>query len=298
MRGRWHGILPALGVPAAFLNGKHQACPVCGGKDRARFDDKEGTGSWICSQCGAGDGISLVMKVNGWDFKRAADQIEEVGGDVRPRSARPQADPKKQFEAIKRAWGGAGPIGDVVRRYMRSRGIELDSLPDLRESPKHEMLALVRNAEGRGCQVHRTLLTVDGRKESRLFMPGTIPDGASVRLMPYDGVLGIAEGIETALSASILFDVPCWAALNTSLLKKWQAPADVRKVIIFADNDANFAGHSAAYELARKIAADDRLSIDVDVRIPTSVGDDWNDVLRSRMRSDASHETAPKTEAA
>ena len=291
MRGRWHGILPALGIPSTFLTGKHQPCPACGGKDRARFDDKEGSGSWICSQCGAGDGITLVMKVNGWDFKRAAEQIEEVGGDVRPQSAKPQADPEKQIRAIKRAWCDAGPIGPVVTKYLLSRGIDPGDLSDLRESSRHEMLALVRGADGRGCQVHRTVLSADGRKETRLFMPGAIPDGACVRLMPHDGRLGIAEGIETALSASILFDVPCWAALNTSLLKKWQPSADVRKVVVFADNDANFAGHSAAYELARKIAADDRLSIEVDVRIPASVGDDWNDVLLSKMRSNAAHET-------
>jgi putative DNA primase/helicase len=43
---------------------------MCGGKDRFRFDDKEGHGTWICTHCGAGDGFSLLMKVMGIDFKK------------------------------------------------------------------------------------------------------------------------------------------------------------------------------------------------------------------------------------
>jgi putative DNA primase/helicase len=77
-QGRWRGILPAVGVPPEFLNGKHQPCPMCGGKDRARFDDKQGRGTWICTRCGAGDGFSLVMALNGWDFQRAAERIEAL----------------------------------------------------------------------------------------------------------------------------------------------------------------------------------------------------------------------------
>ena len=42
---------------------RHQACPVCGGSDRFRFDDKEGRGTWFCNQCGAGDGLKLVESV-------------------------------------------------------------------------------------------------------------------------------------------------------------------------------------------------------------------------------------------
>ena len=57
----WHGILVGLGVPASALVNKHGPCPVCGGNDRFRFDDKEGLGTFICSHCGAGDGPKLAM---------------------------------------------------------------------------------------------------------------------------------------------------------------------------------------------------------------------------------------------
>ncbi len=75
-RGRWLGILPALGIGESFLTGKHGPCPLCGGKDRWRWDNLEGRGTWICSKCGGGDGISLVMQKSGWEFREAARQIE------------------------------------------------------------------------------------------------------------------------------------------------------------------------------------------------------------------------------
>lgn len=45
--GRWRAILPRLGLDQSFLTGRHCPCPICGGKDRFRFDDQEGRGTWI-----------------------------------------------------------------------------------------------------------------------------------------------------------------------------------------------------------------------------------------------------------
>jgi hypothetical protein len=80
--GRWREILPSLGVPAAFLTGKHSPCPACGGKDRFRFDDRHGDGDYYCSQCDAGKGIGLVAKVNGCTFAEAAKMVDDV---IQPR---------------------------------------------------------------------------------------------------------------------------------------------------------------------------------------------------------------------
>ncbi len=102
-----------------------------------------------------------------------------------------------------------------------------------------------------------------------------MPTGAAVRLMPHEDVLGIAEGIETALSASILFNVPCWAALTAGLLQEWVAAANVTTVFVFGDNDASSTGQAAAFGLARssKPKAWQRT-----VEIPLVTGRDWNDV--------------------
>jgi putative DNA primase/helicase len=111
-------------------------------------------------------------------------------------------------------------------------------------------------------------------------MPGTIAKGSAVRLAPPMDVLGIAEGIETALSASALFAVPCWAAVNAGMLAAWQPPPEVKRIIIFGDNDPSYAGQAAAYALARRLGSDARV---VEVQIPAEVGADWNDVHELRL---------------
>ena len=44
-------------------NGRHCPCPVCGGKDRFRFDNKDGRGTYICNQCCSGDGLELIKTI-------------------------------------------------------------------------------------------------------------------------------------------------------------------------------------------------------------------------------------------
>jgi len=73
-KGRWPHILPALGITVP-ANGQHGACPKCGGKDRFRFDDKGGRGTWICSQCEHGDGLDLVRLVSGMTAAEAAKEV-------------------------------------------------------------------------------------------------------------------------------------------------------------------------------------------------------------------------------
>ena len=79
-RYRWREILPLLGIDTRFLTNKHGPCPLCGGKDRFRFDDKDGSGSYICGQCGAGVGLILVRKKHGWDFRTAVCEIDKIIG--------------------------------------------------------------------------------------------------------------------------------------------------------------------------------------------------------------------------
>jgi len=68
-RGQWPSTLASLGIEVG--TGKHGPCPACGGKDRFRFDDKDGRGTHFCNQCGAGDGFRLIQKVTGLDFPGA-----------------------------------------------------------------------------------------------------------------------------------------------------------------------------------------------------------------------------------
>ena len=86
--GRWPEILQALaGLSPEKLSNRHQSCPVCGGRDRYRFDDKGGSGSWFCNQCGGkdhmgggGTGIDLLMRMRRWSFRQACVEVERYLG--------------------------------------------------------------------------------------------------------------------------------------------------------------------------------------------------------------------------
>ena len=67
-QGSWPAILTGLGIEARYLRNRHGPCPACGGKDRFRFDDREGHGTFYCNQCGSGDGFHLLERVYGWSF--------------------------------------------------------------------------------------------------------------------------------------------------------------------------------------------------------------------------------------
>lgn len=93
---------------------------------------------------------------------------------------------------------------------------------------------------------------------------------------------GSRRGVETALAASALFGFPVWAALGASNLAAFEAvPAGVKKVVVFSDNDANFTGQAAAFELARRLSLS---GLTVEVKVPDAVGEDWLDVLNSKNR--------------
>ena len=80
--GQWDMIFKVLEItiPAGH---KHGACPICAtGKDRFRCDDLQGRGTWICSQCGAGDGLDLIKKVKQISIIEAAQIVARILGTV------------------------------------------------------------------------------------------------------------------------------------------------------------------------------------------------------------------------
>jgi putative DNA primase/helicase len=89
--------------------------------------------------------------------------------------------------------------------------------------------------------------------------------------------MGIAEGIENALSASIMNEgMVVWSAVNGGLLSKWSPPPEVQMVHIYADNDASFTGQAKAYALANRLVV--QFKIKTMVHLPNEARD-WNDVL-------------------
>ena len=298
-RGKWRGILLQLGLPEASLKDRHGPCPLCGGVDRFRWDNKNARGTYICSQCGAGDGMKLAMEYTGKGYKEVANLIDAMIGNLKTETLKPIITPEKQRDILRNAYKSTQPIvsGDLAHKYLKSRGVEELIYPDaLRFAPKlfdgdggirPALVAMIGlYDQDKFVSMHRTFLKPDGSNKAemaapRMLMPGELPAGASVMLSKYSGgPLGIAEGIETAMSASALYNLPVWSAINTAIMRKWHPPAGCKEVVVFADNDEKFGGQAAAFHLAHRMSCK---GIAVTVRVPELVGQDFNDILMSRM---------------
>ncbi len=266
---------------------------MCGGTDRWRFDDKKQRGTWICTACGAGDGFSLLTRIKGWTFSEAAKEVEKIVGSINAEPVRRPLDSDWVMRVCREQWTASEVVKREcpVTRYLDQRGLGMDAYPSMLRSltrcryevkgapsyPEYHpaMLAKIVTPEDEAVGLHRTYLngTDYSKMDRKVF--GSQPPGSAVRLAPAATVMGIAEGIETAMSASILWGMPVWAALNADRLMTWSPPKDVQEVFVFADKDATYTGEAAAYGLARKLVI---RGLKARVLVPDE--GDWNDALR------------------
>ena len=179
----------------------------------------------------------------------------------------------------RRGFGGVWPLPVALRLHRGLSywhgGEKLGTFP--------AMVAPLVAPDGRTVALHRTYLTADGRKAEvpspkKLTGAAGPLAGACIPLhRPVAGVLGIAEGIETALAAWCASGVPTVAAYCAGNLAAWRWPGGVQRLVIFADADK--AGREAADTLrARALAA----GLRADVLAPTTDGTDWCDVWAGR----------------
>jgi putative DNA primase/helicase len=323
-QGRWEQILLAAGVDESALARKRRGfpCPGCGGADRFSFYDTEGKGTYNCRAEGGGDGFDLLLHMNpGWSFADAARFVREVTGEGAAPALRKAVDDLASRHAseddnrrrLQATWDQARPIsqGDPVDVYLRGRKIELAGAPDnVRFHPRMNMWArgdgqskpilvgafpvmLARFVlEGKMVGLHRTYLSKDGQgKASEIYgckqlMPGLGYAGAAIPIARIDGAdeLGLAEGIETGLACGILFGMPVWPTGNRVLLEKVVIPSHVRKVHIFADNDApdtrgRRAGQESAKRLAERLRAEGRRAV---IHLPVRGDMDFAAMLHER----------------
>ncbi len=203
-------------------------------------------------------------------------------------------DQQQRMEFACRKWHEAVPLmGSPADGYLRERALEPGPdgwPPSLRYHPalKHgptglvfrAMVAAVTHWPSRDVTaVHRTFLKVGGNGKAPVSTPkmaiGAIGAGA-VRLASAQPALGIAEGIETALSAMQLFEIPVWAALG-SRMDRVTLPEQVVEIHIFGDNGG--PGHEAAEKAAHVFTRQGRR---VALRFPPLEYGDWNDALQAK----------------
>jgi hypothetical protein len=177
----------------------------------------------------------------------------------------------------------------IVECYLRSRGIRLlppllQYHPALRHTDtKTEWPGMVverQNAAGDVMALHRTFLTVDGRKAPVEPVRKDLGEskGTAIRLSPIAEELLIGEGIETVLSGMQLTGKPGWAAGSAVMLRLLVLPPQVRRVTILVDGDDE--GEHASQAAAARWFYEDR-----EVKLARAGRDkDFNDLLLEESR--------------
>ena len=217
------------------------------------------------------------------------------GGPIEPKmdtglAAKPSA-------AALRIWRDAQPLhASPAKAYLESRGI-LAASPVLRFHPKTPlgprgqarflpaMIAAVSLDEG-PIAIHRTFLSTEASGKAAFEKPkralGALGEAAVRLFAPVSGKLGLAEGIESAMSAYALTGIPVWATLGNERFGLVGVPESVTELHLFVDHDAG--GELAASRGLSAYARDGRT---IQVRKPSSHDTDWNDELTAWLRRKA-----------
>ncbi|MFR3743716.1 MAG: primase-helicase zinc-binding domain-containing protein [Escherichia sp.] len=282
--GHWPRILPALGVKV--IKNRHQACPVCGGSDRFRFDDKEGRGTWFCNQCGAGDGLKLVEKVFGMNASEAAGKVNAVTGNLPPVAPEVIAAAEAETEADRKAAAAlAVRLMEKTRPASGNAYLTRKGFPD-RECPvltvTHKTGGVTFRAgdvvvplyDDTGALVNLQLISSDGLKRT---LKGGAVKGAchTIEGKKQAGKhLWIAEGYATALTVHHLTGETVMVALSSvnllSLASLVRQKHPACQIVLAADRDLNGDGQTKAAAAAE--------TCEGIVALPPVFGD-WNDAF-------------------
>lgn len=285
-QGRWDGVLKSLGMAQEYFNGRHGDCPVCGDtRKNARWHPVKQYN--ICSKCGITGPMDLAMLLTGESFNETAKRIR--GEKINMELTAKTQDLEKDTARLKSIYEKRKVLTTdcLAAQYLQSRGLTV--LPQQNVFTVAEsdywteqdgkwskevfpaMVSVIRNLAGETVSYHMTYLK-DGKKHGRKVLPPIKPlQGASIQLFkPVDGVLAVAEGIETALAVHHLEGLPVWATGNAWQMEVLDIPADIKELHIYADSDKSFTGQQAAYTLAKRMAARG-----VNVRVHLLIGEYW-----------------------
>ena len=244
-RHRWEEILFQLGIDLPRLN-KHGPCPCCGGKDRFRFDDKDGRGTWFCNQCGNGDGLDLVAKVKKCNPLQATKLISGLSLTNQNAPARKKVSkPCASIEA-KRLLNSSRL---ATSPYLQSKG--LSASVQMLNIPKtltiggisfdnDSMILPIHDIDG--TLVSAQLINAAGEKR---YLPGTRQNGGFIKVgdSSVTANIIIAEGYATALTVNLATGHLALAAMSANNLLNIAVTARHKypnsNIIMAAENDSN-----------------------------------------------------------
>ncbi|MFC0226113.1 primase-helicase zinc-binding domain-containing protein [Serratia aquatilis] len=284
--GQWPVLLPALGIHI-LAGGRAQPCPVCGGKDRFRFDNQQGRGTWFCNQCGGGDGLSLVEKALAVTTKEAADKVAGVLGNssLEPLPVQDSQQDKTQVrhKAAEQAHHLlAAAVTKTGNAYLVRKGWPDVNTLTLQGNPLRvggityqpgDLLLPLTNATGEVVNVQ--LINAAGDK--RTLAGGQVKDACHYLAGPDNAVIWLTEGYATGLTVHQLTGESVCIALSANNLPALAQQLRIQYpdalLLLAADNDESGTGQIRAAEAAQLTGAKPAL--------PPVVGD-WNDLYQQQ----------------
>lgn len=284
--GAWRQTLENYGCH--LPSGRHHGpCPVCGGKDRFRFDDKDGRGTWFCSQCDpqSGGGLLLLSRFLG---KPTIEVANELLGNTPERSRAPvyrsfvsEGQIRKANHEQARKGAEALLASSELRQhaYMSDRGLDgqwlVNGEPIMGRDrsviqPGELMLVPAYKAEGDGSKLVN-VQKIKANKEKRPLFGGDMA-GVYHKLDGHQKLIAIAEGYATGVTVNQVTGATTYCAFNTGNLASVSAWVVGQHpgvpVVFFADSDEHGAGLRYAKDAAAPLGAT--------VALPPELGD-WDD---------------------
>jgi putative DNA primase/helicase len=265
--GRWKEIFQILGMPENTWK-ENKPCVFCVSRDSASLLDGNNSSSvYFCRHCRSHSPLAVIEKVKGVSSKEAFVMVREALGQSPAKVEPKKIDPSKVNRLRKGAIANHPEIGN----YLRNRHIYTVPEQNVYYQPKAfgyadkdctkthagpAMISAIMDSQYKLMGYHKTF--IEGGYKAKIDEPKQITvmrsiKGGFVPLFAAKDVVGIAEGIETALKCRGLFDIPVWSAINAGGMENIQLPSSIKEVYVFGDNDANFVGQYAAVSLAKRL---------------------------------------------
>lgn len=240
---------------------------------------------WCDHENGVGGGFTNYVK-NYYSSKDEA-EFKTKRGWILPQKEKSDLDDEieKKRRRAYQIWDQSKPISDTLAEiYLRKRRIKGPIPSDLRFHSNCPMkgkrvpalVAPMRDVKTNNVKaIHRTAINPDGTHGERMMLGGS--KGCAIKLNIDEEVtngLGIAEGLETALSVLDTGWAPVWALGSCGAIKNFQPLEGIECLTIFADHDD--AGLAAAKVCAENWSRTGKI---VDIVSPRIDGD-FNDLLR------------------
>jgi phage/plasmid primase-like uncharacterized protein len=298
--GQWHSIIPAItGIDSKYLTSIHKDCPIngCGGKDRFKFDDKDGSGTWYCNAGhggrNAGDGFSFLEHYLNVSSSEALHLVAEYLGLVDgnglarkevfrpvqpPELKQPKDDKASREEAIETTKYILDKCTEsTTHPYLKAKGLDNAGFTFLvSKEPYNQLIIKLYDLSNPdkliGAQLISPELNERGKYPKRNVKGTPVSDAFHVIKGDETKYIAVVEGYATGLSVFLATGYTTIVAFGANKMigkaERIQALYPDAELVFFADNEESRTGIKEASKASGLVAG--KVALTPEVK-------DWND---------------------